>query len=174
MELLSEISDKDFGFESSSSNVKYCVRRASRAVVINRNNQIAILFVSKHNYHKLPGGGIEEGEEMANALIREVVEEVGAEIDIVSEVGTIIEYRDKFELIQLSYCYLAKVKTLLDHQFLTDDEKANGFVLKWVSLEEAIALVQADKPFDYMGNFIRKRDYTFLAKAEKILKDFEG
>ncbi|KAA0205648.1 hypothetical protein EDM68_04920 [Candidatus Uhrbacteria bacterium] len=41
-------------------------RRASRAVVFDEKDRVAFLFVSKHGYYKLPGGGIEEGEDGSN------------------------------------------------------------------------------------------------------------
>src|SRR5690606_14338584 len=95
----------------------------------------------------------------------EVLEEVGAEINIVSEVGRAIEYRDRQELIQESYCYIAKVSKLHQNQSLTKEELNDGFILKWVPLEQAIALLQDDRPIDYTGAFIHKRDYALLTKA---------
>lgn len=169
MELLTEISESDIGIESSLSDIKYNVRRASRAIVVNQNNQIALLYVSKKNYHKLPGGGIEKDENISEALMREVIEEVGVEINLISEVGAVIEYRDRFELMQLSYCFLASVKKNLEAPSFTEEEQSNGFILKWVTFEEAINLLRNDNPTDYSGCFIKKRDYTFLIKAKELV-----
>jgi len=33
-------------------------RHAARAVVVNQKNRIALLYVAKDHYHKLPGGGL--------------------------------------------------------------------------------------------------------------------
>ncbi|MEO8862807.1 MAG: NUDIX domain-containing protein [Candidatus Saccharimonadales bacterium] len=52
-------------------------RRAARAVLLDDNAQVHMLNVSKHGYHKLPGGGIEAGEDILSALERELMEEVG-------------------------------------------------------------------------------------------------
>ncbi|NOQ56220.1 MAG: ADP-ribose pyrophosphatase, partial [Nanohaloarchaea archaeon] len=69
MELIKEISLKDFGEANNSDSDKtYRLRKASRAIVINDENKIALLFVSEHNYHKLPGGGLEPGEDTSSAL----------------------------------------------------------------------------------------------------------
>jgi ADP-ribose pyrophosphatase YjhB (NUDIX family) len=89
--------------------IKFKTREAARAVVINNDGNIALLNVSKWNYHKLPGGGINEGEGVIAALKRECREEIGCEVEVTGEIGEIIEYRKMFNLKQTSYCYLAKV-----------------------------------------------------------------
>jgi len=90
-------------------------------------------------------------------------------ITLISEVGAVIEYRDRFELMQLSYCFMASVKKNLEAPSFTEGEQSNGFILKWVTFDEAINLFQNDKPTDYSGCFIKKRDYTFLIKAKDML-----
>lgn len=122
MNLLTEISDHDLGLVSQTNNIKYRVRKASRAIVINQFNQVALLYVSKNNYHKLPGGGFEQNEGKFEALNREVIEEVGVEIKILSDVGVIIEYRNHFEMLQISYCYIASVENILENPSFTDEE----------------------------------------------------
>ena len=65
----------------------YQYRKTARAVVFDENNKIALLYVSKHNYHKLPGGGAEDGEDLIVALKRECVEEIGCDIEVIEDLG---------------------------------------------------------------------------------------
>ena len=147
-----------------SRNVEWKKRDAARAVLFDEHKLIPLLYVAKQKYHKLPGGGVYKNEDTKHALIREVNEEVGSEIEITDELGKIIEYRSEWNLKQTSYCYLGKIVRKGKPKF-TKEERNNGFELKWVSLEEAIEKVTNDTTSDYEGVFIQQRDLTFLKKA---------
>jgi len=168
MELLSEINDKDVGAKSKEG-IKYRLRRAARAVIFDNDSKVAILHVSKRGYHKLPGGGFEEGEDVKAALNREVMEETGCTINAGEDVGLTIETRDEFEIVQLSYCFIGDVKKNRGKLGFTEKEISQGFELIWVSLDEAIRLIKNDKPENYEGKYIVKRDLIFLEKAKEIL-----
>lgn len=73
-----------------------------RAIVFGSENKIALLNVSQYSYHK-------DGEQLAEALDREIMEEIGCDINVSGELGRIIEFRDDFKLEQESLCYLARV-----------------------------------------------------------------
>jgi len=145
-------------------NDNFKVRRAARAVLFDADNNIPLLFVSKYNYHKLPGGGIENGEDNIEALIREAKEEVGAQVEIKKELGKVIEIRSKWNLRQISYCYLGDVISI-GKQKLEQSEIDEGFQLIWVSLDKAIDILGNDRPTNYEGKFIQMRDLAFLKKA---------
>jgi len=147
-------------------------RGAARAVLLDDNNQVYLLNVSLHGYHKLPGGGIDEGEEIIQALERELMEEVGCKAEIVAELGTIIEYRnyDDGGLEQTSYCYLAKQIGEQVASSLEEGELAKGMIeVKAKDIDDAIALLNSDKPDNLEGKFIQKRDLAFLKEAKEQL-----
>ena len=165
MNLLKEIKAKEFPEDESTLKI----REASRAILFDENNLIPLIFVSKYNYHKLPGGGIDEGEDKTIALIRECLEEVGCEIKINGDVGRIIEFRSKWDFKQISYCYYGKIISKGEPDF-TEKELSQGFKIVWLSLKDAIFKVENDKPENYEGSFIQKRDLVFLKKTEKIMQ----
>ena len=70
MNTLKTIRDSDFKLDNPDPS-HYKERRASRAVVFDREKNIALLRITKKYFHKLPGGGIEDGESIADALERE-------------------------------------------------------------------------------------------------------
>lgn len=147
-------------------------RGAARAVLLDDSGQIYLLNVSKHGYHKLPGSGIDDGEDIKQALERELMEEVGCKAEIVAELGTVIEYRDYDDggLEQISYCYLAKQVGEQVASSLEEGELAEGmFEVKAKSIDDAIALLSQDKPDNLEGKFIQKRDLAFLRAVKEQL-----
>lgn len=144
-------------------------REAVRAVVIDAQGQIALLHVSKRGYHKLPGGGIEPGEDKIQALERELLEEIGSKVKIIGEIGEIHEYRDQWKQFQISYCYLAEQVGTQIETNLTEEEKADGFERMWAKdISQAIALLQADRPTNYDGVRVKARDLLLLQAAQEI------
>lgn len=148
------------------------VRHAARAVVLNQRGNVALLKANTYNYHKLPGGGVELGEDMKVALQRELLEEVGCQADITGEVGEIVEYRDKWKLRQVSHCYLAKQVGEPRPPAFTQSEIDEGFEVVWADdIARAIKLLEQDKPENYDGMFIQRRDTKLLKAAQQLLKD---
>ena len=162
MELLKTINPENID-ETNIPDWRY--RKAARAVVFDDENRIGLLHVKNHNYYKLPGGGVEEGEDIKNALDRECEEELGIEVEITKEIGSIIEYRAQFKLHQTSYCFLAKTSSKKNAPNFTDEEKSSGFEIIWVEPAEALKLLNLKQTSDYEGKFIEERDFCFLSKV---------
>lgn len=138
------------------------VRRAARGVVINNNGQVGLLHVQKLGYYKLPGGGIEHGESEKQAFVRECREELGAKVEIEQEIGQVIEYRQRFLLQQISFCYLAKVVGETFAPEYTEEELSEDFTIVWVSPQKALQLVSLGETSDYEGQYIEERDTCVL------------
>jgi 8-oxo-dGTP diphosphatase len=152
---------------------KYAIREASRAIVIDEDNNIAILHVTNEKYYKLPGGGIEKGEDKKTALQRECLEEIGCSIEVIDEIGSIIEHRKMFKLNQTSYCYLAKIQGEKGIPQFTKEELAEGFEQLWVPYNKALSLVHNNIASDLEGrSYIVPRDTFFLQEAEQKFKKF--
>jgi len=176
---------KELCFDPEIKVDKYKIRRAARAVVLNEENKIALMNVTKHNYYKLPGGGVEDSEDLQMALVREIKEEVGAQIETTGEVGMIIEYRNATKhrergkdspspLCQISFCYTARV-ICYGQNNLDEFEQNDGFVLEWHPLDKAIELLKSSNPHgneyvDYSGKYMVDRDLTFLKTYRASIK----
>jgi len=173
MKLLKTIKEKDIFPDSELSNKEsgYITRKAVRAVVFDKDNKIALLKISKHNYFKLPGGGVENGEDSFAALKRECLEEIGCQIIVKDEIGKILEFREfdpGGKLQQESFCYLAYINGEKGEPSFTEEEIKGGFQLLWVSLKDAISLLKTSRPDVYIGKFILVRDLVFLLEIHNL------
>ena len=167
MKLLKHIEDRPV-----AENEKTWKREASRGVVFDKEGLMPLMFVSKFNYHKLPGGGIEKGETKIEACKREMLEETGCNVEIDGEIGMVTEFRPFFEnLFQISYCFLGRVINKKGTSDLEQSEIDEGLELTWVGLPEAIDILKTDKPTNHEGEFILKRDLAFLEEAEKNIRE---
>ncbi|HEY5220912.1 MAG TPA: NUDIX domain-containing protein [Candidatus Paceibacterota bacterium] len=165
MKLLKTIRDSDVDSDIPDG-IPQQERGASRAIVFDADGNVALLNVTKKHYHKLPGGGIEQGEDIETALRRELIEEIGCSVKNLRELGSIEEYRNKWNLHQISYCFLADLDGPKGVPHLEEGEIADGFEPVWLGLVDAIKILESEVPIeDYQGKFIQLRDVTFLKEA---------
>lgn len=144
-------------------STQYVERSAVRVVVQGPDGQVLVIKVRKGNYFKLPGGGVEGGEDHVEAAEREVAEETGCKVAIEGAcVATTEEYRG--DLHQRSYCYFARVVDKGGKPELTEDEIEDGLTHQWASVDQALAMMAAMEPTSELGRFIQERD-IFLLKA---------
>ncbi len=149
-------------------------RQAARAVVFDNDNKIGLLYAKKLGIYKLPGGGIEEGEDSVQACIRECKEELGCRVKILGELGEIIEYREGEEydnrlFFQESFHYLAEVVGKKQATEFSANEIAAGFELLWLDLSEAMDLIK-NKKDKYSFSFVKHRELTVLQEAKKEIE----
>lgn len=122
---------------------------STRAVII-RDGKIAVQQGAAGDY-KLLGGGVEDGESLHEALIREVREESGLVVipESIREIGQITERRrDIFKPDEIYVChscfYFCDAETQQVSTNLTQSEIERGYRLVWVTPEEFIA---GNEPF---------------------------
>ena len=83
MEQICELNDKIIlGTEGLSTKAP---RITARAIVRNQDGLYAVMYADKFKLHSLPGGGVEDGEDVLTALRREVYEETGCVCDEIQE-----------------------------------------------------------------------------------------
>jgi 8-oxo-dGTP pyrophosphatase MutT (NUDIX family) len=143
-------------------------RRAARGIIFNEDN-ILLLYTERYHDFTLPGGGIDDGEDIVAGLIRELQEETGAKnIRDIEALGLYEEYRPcqlpGYDILHMqSYCYFCKVDDDFGDTQLESYEIQNGMKPVWVNIHEAIAHNE-----DTMKNSVKKgmsiERETFLLK----------
>jgi 8-oxo-dGTP diphosphatase len=85
---------------------------ASGPVIIEQGN-LLVVKEDKDNFYKLPGGTVEQGEDLEETCHREVKEEIGGEIDIIKALSPDILWknpRTDEEMCVVLIHYLAELK----------------------------------------------------------------
>lgn len=153
----------------ASEYTEYKIREAARSIVFDQNKRIALLHVSKKNYYKLPGGGIDAHEDSIDALRRECLEEIGCHISDIKELGMVIEFRKMFKIKQVSYCYVSNVRGTKGVPSFTESEINDEFKIIWVTLTEAEDLFKNVQTDDKEGLlYIIPRDLKILEAVVKV------
>ncbi|WLD58580.1 NUDIX domain-containing protein [Salinispirillum sp. LH 10-3-1] len=149
-------------------------RHAARGIVL-RAEQILLLYTERYNDFSLPGGGIDEGEDITVALCRELEEETGArDIQVNEHYGYIEEYRPywkpEYDLMHMtSHFFLCDVAPTLADTKMESYEIANGMRPMWVPVEEAIKHNRyvMSRQEESMGQSIQRE--TFM--LEKVMSE---
>ncbi len=158
--ILCEIEDRGFLKHEMTED-----RHAVRGIVIDENNQVAILHSQSHNFYELPGGGVENSENDERAVIREIREEAGCTVEIVERMGSVIAMLTSGDAKNISQGFLCKAVKKSASDF-ANDEIDEDFETIWVrDLDEAIELISRNSK----NNYPAMRDVAFLKEAKKTI-----
>ena len=137
-------------------------RITARAIVMSPDNRCVLMHAAKFGIYTLPGGGVEEGESIEEALHREITEETGCTIAAFEPLGYVEENRAHADYTQLSYYYIVHTadETLRPH--LTDAEAANGTCAIWCTLDEALERISSPFFERPQVKFLQARDVAAL------------
>ena len=173
---IATIRDSDFGMPEDKDESTFAERTASRAVLVDKDFRVALIDATNRGYYKLPGGGIDEGELIEEALHREVIEEAGYKITRIHPLGYVHETRHKYSQYNISYAFLARAGEYVGNN-LMEDEVEDGFELKWFdNIDEAIKAVESidTSGMVYQAHFFTVREAAILRAARKVLKEEYG
>ena len=130
-----------------------------------REGRVLMIHSLKYDYYKFPGGGIEAGESLHEALCREVREEAGFTVDpgSIREYGLVLRRtkgKGDWIFFQENFYYLCALSQAVG-QDLDEYENEEGFTPEWVTPAQAI---EVNRFHDHNGKWgeVQERECLVL------------
>lgn len=143
-------------------------KHAARTVLLDEDGKVAIINVTKHGYYKIPGGGVEDGEEIEIAARREVMEEAGCDCAIVGKLGRLETEIPVWGMLDISDGFVARVVGEKLQPKYEAWENERGFQLEWFdSLDLAITTIERNAVAEPGMDVLQERDLMFLKMANE-------
>lgn len=142
-------------------------RITARAIVKNQDGLYAVMYADKFKLHSLPGGGVEDGEEVLTALRREVYEETGCACDEIQELGIVAENRASLDYTQINYYFVVTTTHTPGENHLTESEQDSRTVVEWHTFDEMVRLINEQEFDRVQGKYLKARDVVALREYSK-------
>ena len=160
MKTICELNDKIIlGQDGMSDKVP---RLTARAIVKNQDGLYAVMYSDKFKLHSLPGGGVEEGEDVLTALRREIYEETGCICDEIKELGIVEENWASLDYTQINYYFVVTTTHTPGENHLTESEQASRTVVQWYTFDEMVQLINEQEFDRVQGKYLKARDVAAL------------
>ena len=169
MKLLKTITHPDF----PTPGIEIVERFAARIVLVDEDGMVPLVYASHNFVYQIPGGWVDEWEDIIDTVHREAIEEVGCKIEILWEIWKIVDERPatvcKFgvNLVQTSYCYYGRVISKAKTSF-TDTELEQWFELVWIPVEKVLEKMKQTKARIPKAEIEAKRDMYIFEEYLKL------
>ncbi len=166
MNKIATLSDQDiFPQKEIIPVTEWKERQTVKILLKNHNNELAFVTNPIHGFYLLPGGGVENGEDIFSAADRECQEEVSYSLVNPYILGEIQEWRARDGVQYNTVCVVATVGLKIDSDLRTEDEKKNGLEVQWLSMPQASSILK-----DQVVK-LRKDGVSFYNTAFNIVRD---
>ena len=170
MKIINTLKDNEYNFTKISE-----IREIARCVLLNDEKEVALLKIDGYDddfglrdYYELPGGGVEKGESLKDALKREMIEETGYKIKNIREIGTVIDYYNSIERENHNNYFLAYIDIFQGTKYTKLEQELISKLL-FVKLDDAINI------FEKMTNgkiasLVKRRELPILKIAKEMIE----
>ncbi len=145
------------------------VRQVVRCILLDKDNKVVLEKLIRDDefghceYVETPGGGVNKNEDFILALKREVKEELGYEIQVLTELETVKDYYNLIKRENINHYYLAKIisqceKHLEEHELIMFQGEIHA------DFDEAISLME--KNTGGVGKLVSQREVPIIKEAK--------
>lgn len=149
-------------------------RNIARAIVYDENGQFYFVRAKrdddfgKATLIETAGGGVEEGEDLLDAIKRELKEELGVKVSIICKIGVVSDYYNLIHRHNINNYFLCKVESFGDKELTEDEIKSFHLSTLKLSYEEAVKEYE-NRADTRLGKLIANRELPVLHRAKEIM-----
>ena len=164
-----ELEDREFPFSYTDHD-----REIVRAIVFDEEKNFYFVRIhrddsfGKATLIETSGGGVEKGENLEEAIKRELKEELGAEVEILREIGIVSDYYNLIHRHNMNHYFLCKVRAFGEMNLMPYEIRDFHMETLKLSYEEAIKEYEKCSNTK-LGRLIAQREVPVLEEAERML-----
>lgn len=114
------------------------------------------------------GGGVEDGEELDDAIVRELREELGASVEIVCKLGVVSDYYNLIHRHNVNNFFLCRALSFGEKNLMQDEIEYFHLSTLRLRYDEAVAEYERSTSTK-LGRIIAQRELPILKMAKKVL-----
>lgn len=168
-ELYLELKDEEWPFEYTSHD-----RQIVRAIVIDDDRNFYFVRANRDDDFgaatliETSGGGVEEGEDLPEAIKRELQEELGIESEIICKIGVVSDYYNLIHRHNINNYYLCRAVSFGDKHLTPEEIKDFHLSTLKMTYDEAVE-EYGKRRESKLGRLVCNRELPVLKKAKEIL-----
>lgn len=163
------LTDNEWDFEYTSHD-----RQIVRAVVFDEDMNFYFVRANrdddfgKATLIETSGGGVEEGEDLNTAILRELKEELGAQAEIICKIGIVDDYYNLIHRHNINHYFLCKATSFADKSLTLEEIECFHLSTLKLSFDDAISEYHK-RCNTKVGRLIANRELPVLKQAKTIL-----
>lgn len=149
-------------------------RQIARAIVLDDEGYYYFVRLTRNDAFgnatliETSGGGVESGEDLHTAISRELLEELGVEVDIICKIGVVSDYYNLIHRHNVNNYFLCKVRCFKEKNLTLDE--IESFHLSTLKLSYNEAVDEYEKcATTKIGRLIANRELPILHRAREIV-----
>ena len=169
-ELYLELKDEEWPFEYTDHD-----RQIVRAVVFDDDKNFYFVRANRDDDFgvstliETSGGGVEEGEDLQEAIHRELKEELGIESEIICKIGVVSDYYNLIHRHNINNYYLCKAVSFGDKHLTPEEIKDFHLSTLKMTYDEAVS-EYGKRRESRLGRLVCNRELPVLKRAKEILE----